>query len=168
MASRIGSALSVSRPPACSMTKAIGARSCSIRTGPFIAVNCGAFSETLIDAELFGHEAGAFTGANQARPGWFEAAQGDDVHACVHLLDEAGRRLVPGASRRLPPSYMDATGNVEIGPMAGSCGTAAYTALPVYATDIASDPRWQDHAPLHWRMACAPAGPHPCWARAAP
>ena len=87
----------------------------------------------------------------------FEAAQGDDVHACVHLLDEAGRRLVPGASRRLPPSYMDATGNVEIGPMAGSCGTAAYTALPVYATDIASDPRWQDHAPLalaHGLRAC--------------
>ena len=35
------------------------------RAGPFIAVNCGAFSESLIDAELFGHESGAFTGANQ-------------------------------------------------------------------------------------------------------
>jgi PAS domain S-box-containing protein len=87
----------------------------------------------------------------------FESAQGDGAHACVQLLDETGRRLVPGASRRLPPAYMDATGNVDIGPTAGSCGTAAYTALPVYATDIASDPRWQDHGPLalaHGLRAC--------------
>lgn len=55
------------------------------RRGPFIAVNCGAFSETLIDAELFGHESGAFTGANQARPGWFEAANGGTL-----FLDEIG------------------------------------------------------------------------------
>jgi sigma-54-specific transcriptional regulator len=55
------------------------------RSGPFIAVNCGAFSETLIDAELFGHEAGAFTGASQARAGWFEAAQGGTL-----FLDEIG------------------------------------------------------------------------------
>ena len=40
------------------------------RTGPFVAVNCGAFSETLIDAELFRHETGAFTGRTQARAGW--------------------------------------------------------------------------------------------------
>jgi len=57
----------------------------SERSGPFIAVNCGAFSETLIDAELFGHEAGAFTGAGQARPGWFEAADGGTL-----FLDEIG------------------------------------------------------------------------------
>ncbi|MBC3873998.1 sigma-54-dependent Fis family transcriptional regulator [Undibacterium sp. LX15W] len=55
------------------------------RKGPFIAVNCGAFSETLIDAELFGHESGAFTGANQARSGWFEAANGGTL-----FLDEVG------------------------------------------------------------------------------
>ena len=55
------------------------------RAGPFIAVNCGAFSETLIDAELFGHEAGAFTGASQARQGWFEAANGGTL-----FLDEIG------------------------------------------------------------------------------
>ncbi|RQP23990.1 sigma-54 interaction domain-containing protein [Piscinibacter terrae] len=55
------------------------------RKGPFLAVNCGAFSETLIDAELFGHESGAFTGASQARAGWFEAANGGTL-----FLDEIG------------------------------------------------------------------------------
>lgn len=55
------------------------------RTGPFIAVNCGAFSENLVEAELFGHETGAYTGAQQARQGWFEAAQGGTL-----FLDEIG------------------------------------------------------------------------------
>jgi sigma-54-specific transcriptional regulator len=55
------------------------------RPGPFVAVNCGAFSEQLIEAELFGHEAGAFTGAQHARAGWFEAASGGTL-----LLDEIG------------------------------------------------------------------------------
>ncbi len=53
--------------------------------GPFVAVNCGAFSESLVDAEFFGHEAGAFTGAQQARAGWFEAAHGGTL-----FLDEIG------------------------------------------------------------------------------
>lgn len=55
------------------------------RSGPFVAINCGAFSENLIEAELFGHEAGAFTGAQGARSGWFEAAQ----HGTL-FLDEIG------------------------------------------------------------------------------
>lgn len=53
--------------------------------GPFIGVNCGAFSETLIEAELFGHEKGAFTGAQTSRAGWFEAANGGTI-----FLDEIG------------------------------------------------------------------------------
>ncbi len=53
--------------------------------GAFVAVNCGAFSESLVEAELFGHESGAFTGAQQARAGWFEAAQGGTL-----FLDEIG------------------------------------------------------------------------------
>ena len=44
------------------------------RGGPFVAVNCGAFSENLVEAELFGHEKGAFTGALSAKAGWFEEA----------------------------------------------------------------------------------------------
>ncbi len=55
------------------------------RSGPFIAVNCGTFVESLIDSELFGHEKGAFTGADQARIGWFEAAHGGSI-----FLDEIG------------------------------------------------------------------------------
>jgi transcriptional regulator with PAS, ATPase and Fis domain len=46
------------------------------RMGPFLVVNCGAISEQLADSELFGHEAGAFTGAVGRREGWFEAANG--------------------------------------------------------------------------------------------
>ena len=55
------------------------------RRGPLIAVNCGTFVESLIESELFGHEKGAFTGADQARTGWFEAAQGGSI-----VLDEIG------------------------------------------------------------------------------
>lgn len=52
---------------------------------PFVAVNCGAFTESLVESELFGHEKGAFTGAFSSKAGWFEAANGGTL-----FLDEIG------------------------------------------------------------------------------
>ena len=55
------------------------------RAGPFVAVNCGALADSLVEAELFGYEKGAFTGALNRQIGWFEAANGGTL-----LLDEIG------------------------------------------------------------------------------
>ena len=63
--------------------------------GPFIAVNCGAITETLLESELFGHAHGAFTGATQDRPGLFEAANSGTL-----LLDEVGE-VSPGMQVKL-------------------------------------------------------------------
>ena len=51
------------------------ARQFQRRSGPFVAINCGAIPSELIEAELFGAEAGAYTGAHRARTGRFEAAE---------------------------------------------------------------------------------------------
>ncbi|MDR3570285.1 MAG: sigma-54 dependent transcriptional regulator [Syntrophobacteraceae bacterium] len=66
------------------VAKAIHARS-NRRYGPFIAINCGAFSDTLLESELFGHEAGSFTGASRTRKGRLEMARGGTL-----FLDEVG------------------------------------------------------------------------------
>lgn len=63
--------------------------------GPFVAVNCGAIPEELIESELFGAEAGAYTGSKTARPGRFERADGGTI-----LLDELGE-LSPSAQVKL-------------------------------------------------------------------
>jgi psp operon transcriptional activator len=64
--------------------------------GPLIVLNCAALPETLIEAELFGHEAGAFTGATKARPGRFEEANGGTL-----FLDELATLSSPAQDRLL-------------------------------------------------------------------
>jgi transcriptional regulator with PAS, ATPase and Fis domain len=63
--------------------------------GPFIAVNCGAIPEGTIDSELFGHEKGSFTGAHEARKGYFEVVDGGTI-----FLDEVAE-LPVGTQARL-------------------------------------------------------------------
>jgi len=68
----------------------------AVKSGPFVIVNCGALPSELIEAELFGAEAGAFTGANKAREGRFELADGGTL-----FLDEIGNLPLPGQMKLL-------------------------------------------------------------------
>jgi two-component system, NtrC family, response regulator HydG len=63
---------------------------------PLVAVNCAAFTDTLLESELFGHERGAFTGTNRAREGLFEAA-----HQGALFLDEAGELSMAAQAKLL-------------------------------------------------------------------
>jgi len=68
----------------------------AVKRGPFVAVNCGALPAELIEAELFGAEAGAYTGAQRARDGRFEAADGGTL-----FLDEIGNLPLSGQMKLL-------------------------------------------------------------------
>jgi DNA-binding NtrC family response regulator len=68
----------------------------AVKSGPFLIVNCGALPSELIEAELFGAEAGAFTGAIKAREGRFELADGGTL-----LLDEIGNLPLSGQMKLL-------------------------------------------------------------------
>ena len=68
----------------------------SVRSGPFVKVNVGALPKDLMEAELFGAEAGAFTGATKARQGRFEAADGGTL-----FLDEIGNLSLEGQAKLL-------------------------------------------------------------------
>ncbi len=66
----------------------------SFAANPFIAVNCGAIPEELLEAELFGYKKGAFTGANEDRQGFFQAAEGGTI-----FLDEIGTASLNGTNQ---------------------------------------------------------------------
>lgn len=66
------------------------------KSKPFIAVNCAALPETMVESELFGHEKGAFTGADQTRKGAFESAHGGTL-----FLDEIGELPAPAQAKLL-------------------------------------------------------------------
>ena len=71
-------------------------RSSARAAGPFVDVNCSAIPETLLEAELFGFERGAFTDARQAKAGLFQAANGGTM-----FLDEVGLLPLPMQAKRL-------------------------------------------------------------------
>jgi PAS domain S-box-containing protein len=80
------------------------------------------------------------------------------VLGSILLLDDAGKHLRHGAAPDLPESYCSAIDGSAIGPVAGSCGTAAYTGKRVTVTDISSDPLWADYKEL-----AASADLAACW-----
>ena len=82
--------------------------------------------------------------------------QSDGVLASILLLD--GDRLRHGAAPSLPQAYKDAIDGAQIGPAAGSCGTAAYWRKQVIVTDITIDPLWTD-----FRAVALPHGLRACW-----
>lgn len=87
-----------------------------------------------------------------------EAMSDSQILTSVLLLSPDGKRLTHGAAPSLPQTYLDAIDGSEIGPSAGSCGTAAYLGRPVYVTDIATDPRW-----AAYRDLALPHGLRSCW-----
>src|SRR4029434_5996385 len=95
------------------IARAIHSRSAR-KDGPFVAINCGAIPETLLESELFGHERGAFTGAHVQRQGKFELANRGTlfldeigelpVHLQVKILRFLPERTIerPGGAAALP------------------------------------------------------------------
>ena len=86
-----------------------------------------------------------------------EAGSATGVLGSILLLDPDGKHLRHGAAPSLPRDYSAAINGFEIGPCAGSCGTAAYCGAAVYVSDIANDPLWADYKDLalaHGLRAC--------------
>ena len=94
------------------------------RTAPFVAVDCGAIPETLVESELFGHERGAFTGAQARREGHFQLAKGGTL-----FLDEIGN--VPLATQA---KLLRALEQREVNPL-GATRTVAVDARIIAATN---------------------------------
>ena len=86
-----------------------------------------------------------------------EAMAKGELITSILLLSADGKRLAHGAAPGLPEAYCAAIDGSEIGPCAGSCGTAAFFGRPVYVSDIATDPLWagyRDLALFHGLRSC--------------
>jgi PAS domain S-box-containing protein len=84
-------------------------------------------------------------------------ARRPDMIGSILLYDADAGVVRHGAAPSLPESYTEAVDGLEVGPAAGSCGTAAYEGEPVVAEDLRTDPRWADHRELareHDLRAC--------------
>jgi PAS domain S-box-containing protein len=90
--------------------------------------------------------------------GWIETASGGEVAASVLLADNEAGVLRHGAAVGLPADYNAAVDGLEIGPTAGTCGTAAYLRERVIVDDIETDPLWDDY-----RQLARDAGVRACW-----
>ncbi|HEY6878740.1 MAG TPA: ATP-binding protein [Polyangiales bacterium] len=80
------------------------------------------------------------------------------MRCSILLLDADGLHLRHGAAPSLPDCFTRPVDGLEIGPEAGSCGTAAYTREPVLVQDIESDPKWS-----RWRELALSVGLRACW-----
>ena len=87
-----------------------------------------------------------------------ESTSRTEVLGSILLLDLDGKHLRHGAAPSLPSEFIDAIDGEEIGPCAGSCGTAAYRAQPVFVSDIAEDPLWAEY-----KAVALPLGLRACW-----
>ncbi len=85
--------------------------------------------------------------------------QADEMLCSILVVTDNGKQLRHAAAPRLPRSYTDAVDGVEIGPEAGSCGTAVFRRAPVIVTDVATDPLWR-----HYRDLALAHGLHANWA----
>ena len=87
-----------------------------------------------------------------------ESTSRSEMLGSILLLDLDGKHLRHGAAPSLPREYLEAIDGSEIGPCAGSCGTAAYRAQPVFVTDIAEDALW-----VEYKDVALPHGLRSCW-----
>lgn len=86
-----------------------------------------------------------------------EAQSSNGVLASILLMDDDGKHLRHGAAPSLPVAYNEAIDGIEIGPAAGSCGTAAFTETTVIVSDVTTDPLWSQFKALageHGLRAC--------------
>ncbi|VTN08442.1 Phage shock protein F [Raoultella terrigena] len=164
--------------------------------GPFISLNCAALNENLLDSELFGHEAGAFTGASKRHPGRFERADGgtlflDELATAPMLVQEKLLRVIEygelervGGSQPLQVNVRlvcatnaDLPQMVEAAisaPISSTAWPSTWCSCRRCAKGRATLCCWQTSSPFRcaasWGCRCSPAlasgRPQRCWATA--